>query len=209
MPANLMPPPEARTVVSDGFVLEIAPDSLKVCKQNAGMIRGLFSYLKTRKTVWALLIVVTVSLTIFKILIAILNLVDALYFSPDWASSLPIVFFLILLYIRSLSANKYFRCDRNMLEVVAEARGKQTITPYSKVQVRRSRYGVVSFGKYSGDNGILFDAETKTVKILCGLRPPEAQMILRELNRLGYDVEWDVGMPMMVEMELERRKRGM
>jgi len=41
--------------------------------------------------------------------------------------------------------------------------------------------------------------------MLDGLEIIEAQRLLSELKRLGYDTVYDVGMPMAVEMALERR----
>jgi phosphoribosylformylglycinamidine (FGAM) synthase PurS component len=52
----------------------------------------------------------------------------------------------------------------------------------------------------------MFNVDGKKKKILYGLEAPEAEPILRALSHLGIDTVHDPGMPMIIEMALERRK---
>jgi hypothetical protein len=53
---------------------------------------------------------------------------------------------------------------------------------------------------------LICEAAGKRIKMLYGLKSVEANKILNELQRLGFDVSRDPGMPMMVEMEEAHRR---
>ena len=67
------------------------------------------------------------------------------------------------------------------------------------------QFTVFSSGRYGTTCGLAFTVQSQKVKVLSGLKVVEAQKILIELGRLGFDAPCAVAMPMMVEMELERR----
>jgi hypothetical protein len=63
----------------------------------------------------------------------------------------------------------------------------------------------IRFGKVK--RILTFLAGGKLVKCLPGLKCVEAQLILNELERMGFDVVRDPEMPTMVQVEQSRRKR--
>lgn len=68
------------------------------------------------------------------------------------------------------------------------------------------RFGEVGVSKYGAVYGLRFEANGKRFKCLRGLKSIEAQIILRELERLGVSISNDPSMPGMVEQEKPRRK---
>lgn len=92
-----------------------------------------------------------------------------------------------------------------MIRVVcSKVRGTRS---FPRECVKRIRFGQVAYSRYGGTTGLIFTVDGKQEKILYGLECIEAQKILDELQRLGYDIVRDVGMRMMVEMAESRRKR--
>jgi len=128
-------------------------------------------------------------------------------------SDKPLLILLLLAVVFGLSylmpmfiGKKALHCTRNSIEVVNLVRGvERSRRSYPKAEVGQIRYSAVSYSKYGAVNGIVFEAAQKKVKSLSGLECPEAQIILKEFDRLGFKVFHDVGMPMLVEMALERR----
>jgi hypothetical protein len=99
------------------------------------------------------------------------------------------------------------RCTRDGLAVIDVFHGRKTKTRFfPRAEVRRVRFGAVSYSKYGATCGLIFTAADKSIKTLSGLKCIEAQEILDELQRLGYNVVHDPTMPMMIEMERARRK---
>jgi hypothetical protein len=99
------------------------------------------------------------------------------------------------------------RCTRESLDVVDIVHGRIRRTrSFPQSEVKRVRFAAVSYSKYGAITGLVFTAAGKNIKTLYGLKCVEAQQILYEIQRLGYDVEHDVAMPMMVEMEQSRCK---
>ena len=102
--------------------------------------------------------------------------------------------------------SKDLHCTRDTLEVIQVARGKvRNKWLFPKSSVKAIGFAPVSYSKYGSTCGLVFKVQGKKVKTLVGLECPEAQIILQQLDRLGFDVVNDVAMPMMVEMALERR----
>jgi len=98
------------------------------------------------------------------------------------------------------------RCTHQVLEVIDVRRGRTVQTSsYSRAEVNGIKFGAVAYSRYGAQCGLIFEVAGKRIKMLYGLKCVEAQKILHELQNLGFDVCLDVGMPMMVEMELSRR----
>ena len=118
---------------------------------------------------------------------------------------LTAIFGLSLLF-NYLSGTNNLHCTRENIEVI-RARRNKVIGKwlFSRSLVRQVRWAAVSYSRYGSTCAIVFNVEGKKVKTLRGIECPEAQTVLNELKRLGYDVEIDVGMPMMVDMALGRR----
>lgn len=117
-------------------------------------------------------------------------------------------FVLVVLILRYTFVETHnLRCTRDNLEVIDLVRGRTRKTRvFLRTAVREIRFGPVSYGRYGAVCGLIFTVADEKVKVLSGLQCVEAQKILDELQRLGYDTVRDVGMPMMVEMEESRRK---
>jgi hypothetical protein len=177
-------PDSTEVRVSGGFRIEISPDELVVSE--------------ARSTEASFAIYLTYGVLFLFILY---KLVLTNRFLPFFALLLAIVVRYLFVGIHNL------RCTRETLEVIDifHGRAKQTKF-YTRSEVKTIRFGAVSYSKYGGIGGLIFEAAGKRIKTLYGLKCAEAQDILDELQRLGFDVYRDPGMPMMVEMELSRRK---
>lgn len=116
-----------------------------------------------------------------------------------------------LSYSIAMFAGQYaIHCTRDSFEVIKMVRGlERNRKTYPRMEIGQITYAPVSYSRYGAVNGIVFKAAGKKMKTLGGLDCPEAQTILKELDRLGFDVLHDVGMPMLVEMALERRNSWM
>jgi hypothetical protein len=119
-----------------------------------------------------------------------------------------VVIFLAVAILRYLLVGIHnLRCTRDGLDVIDVFHGRKEKTRlFPRAEVKRVRFGAVSYSKYGATCGLIFTAAGKNIKTLSGLKCIEAQEILDELQRLGYDVVHDPAMPMMVEMEQSRRK---
>ena len=98
------------------------------------------------------------------------------------------------------------RCTRETVEVTDILSGRVKRTSYARTEVKEVRFGTVSVASYGAVNGLIFEVADKPITTLFGLRPIEAQRILDELQRLGFKVYSDPGMPMMVDIEKSLRK---
>lgn len=98
------------------------------------------------------------------------------------------------------------RCTRETVEVTDILPGRVKRTSYARTEVKEVRFGTVSIARYGSVNGLIFEVADKSIKTLYGLRSIEAQRILDELQRLGFRVYSDPGMPMMVDIEKSIRK---
>jgi len=98
------------------------------------------------------------------------------------------------------------RCTRTRLEVTDIDLGRiwrRRIFP--KKQVGEIEFGGIGM-TIGSRRGLSFVADGKRVRIFPGLKAPEAQRILAELKRLGFDTVRDPSMLHMVELEQTRRK---
>jgi hypothetical protein len=128
---------------------------------------------------------------------------------PDIATSgigvwLVIVLFAVCGWL--FSGHNDLHCTSERMDVIRMVRGQmKNKRTFLKESVMKIRFALVRYSQYSPTCGLVFYVAGKKIKTLEGLESPEAQTILRELDRLGFDVVHDVGMPMMVEMALEKR----
>ncbi len=192
-------PDSVEVVATGGFRIEIRPDELTVTPDGTAFAA------KPEKSAFGVVLVWLVCICIggdflFKIVPEI---------AEGHYSSLLVLLALVACSVFWLyfGWDDKLHCTRESLEVINISRGKvRRARAFQKTDVMQIQFGAVSFSKYGAINGLIFKAAGRKVKIFSGLKSPEAQKILDELHRLGYDVLRDVGMPMMVEMELERRK---
>jgi hypothetical protein len=79
------------------------------------------------------------------------------------------------------------------------------VLSFPKNEVTRFQY-VDGFNPFSGRSSYLcFSVGERSVKCLPGLKCVEAQLILNELERMGFDVVNNPAMSGMVQMEQSRR----
>ncbi|HEX8812225.1 MAG TPA: hypothetical protein VF742_09565 [Terracidiphilus sp.] len=186
-----------KTIVDGGFRIEIKPDELTVTADNKAWGKGKPTaprYISLAGTLVLACVILMdwstgpannelISLTVFILLVA------------------------IGLLIHYFQGTSNIHCTRENLEVIrARPRRPAESRLFPRPQIQQIRFGAVAYGKYSAVMGIVFNVNGKKIKTLRGIEIPEAQTVLNELKRLGYDTLIDVGMPMAVEMALERRK---
>lgn len=172
------------TQVSGGFRLEVSSDEFSVAEATS-----------TRTRLWTSLLYAVVFGYI---------LVSAA-FSASSIITIGVLFLAGALQYLFVGVHN-LRCTRDYLQVIDVIRGRTTRTrSFLRTEVKDIRFGAVSFSRYGSIGGLIFEVAGKKIKALYGLRCIEAQKILDELQRLGFDVCRDVGMPMMIEMERSRR----
>lgn len=168
--------------ISGGFRIEISPDELTVTEFTSARTR-LWVYLTYAVVFCCLLVSAGRSSEIFLLLLL-------------GAS----VFRYLFVGVHNL------RCTRENLEVIDIFYGRTRRTrSYKRNDVSGTRFGAVSLSKYGPTGGLIFEVAGSRIKALYGLRCVEAQKVLDELQRLGFDVCRDPGMPMMIEMDQSRR----
>jgi phosphoribosylformylglycinamidine (FGAM) synthase PurS component len=152
---------------------------------------------------------------VFVAIVAVVLAINLLFSTVPLLIDRPLGILLVAAFIfvpgvlwARLRGTNNLHCTRQNLEVIRLIRGRETgrwLFPCALV--KQIRYAAVSYSKYGSTFALVFTVEGKKVKVLRGIECPEAQIILRELHRLGFDVVQDIGMPMMVEMALERRDK--
>jgi hypothetical protein len=183
MAETTSPPTELQT--SGGFRIQISQEGLSATQDNS-LISRFMLYL----------------------FYCFLFLYAVYAFQFQRANFVPVlIVFAIFLPGFLLSQDHNLRCTRNALEVIDVLHGRTRRTrSFQRSEIKDIRFGVVSpFSKYSSC-GLIFTVAGKNIKSLYGLKCVEAQKILNELQRLGYDVSFDPDMPMAVEMEQSRRQ---
>jgi hypothetical protein len=180
---------QPEVLIGGGFRIEIAGDELNVTADKSRTATQFGPYLVAAFALCAFVLKVTVSHDFFSV-------------------ALVGTFFVVVFGMQYfLARDRNLRSTRDTLQVVEMQRGNVSkTTSYGRSDVGQITFGGVSYSKYGATCGLIFRSGGNRVKMLYGLKCVEAQKILGELDRLGYDVEHDVGMPMMVEIELERRK---
>ena len=169
-------------LVSGGFRIESSPDEITVTEAKSR--ESYFRYLVIAVFIGYLIIVVLAQPSSFWILLLVAA--GGLW---GWFRGVHNV-----------------RCTRETVEVTDILPGRVKRTSYARTEVKEVRFGTVSIARYGSVNGLIFEVADKSIKTLYGLRSIEAQRILDELQRLGFRVYSDPGMPMMVDIEKSIRK---
>lgn len=174
----------AQVHISGGFRIEISPDELSIAQAASNRAR-LCMYL-----LYALVFCCVVV-------------------TAGWSPSSLIIIGVVLVagLFRYLFVGVHnLHCTRGKLEVIDVIRGRtKRVRSYPLTEIKGITFGAVSFSRYGATGGLIFEVGEKRIKALYGLKCIEAQKVLDELQRLGFDVCRDVGMPMMIEMEQSRR----
>jgi hypothetical protein len=185
-------------IFEGGFRIDIEPDQLTVVR-DAGAAAPSTGTIAVR-----LLAVVCVVAVALKILF------DAV---PAFGNSPPSVlaFVVILIGIGVLwawhSKADNIHCSRKRLEIVRAVRGRIAARrAFPRSHIRQIGFTAISWSTSGPRFAIVFKVNGREVEVLRGIESPEAQTVLRELDRLGYDVDFDVGMPTLVQMAIERRR---
>jgi len=185
-----------KIITDGGFRIEIKLDSLTVTADKKAWNKGNLA----ASQIIALIGIIAVACIIF---------IDWLT-SPTSKNLILLAVFVLFAAIGLLS--RYFQgtnnihCTRGNLEVIQVRPRRAAVSLlFPRSQVQQIRLGALAYGKYQAVMGIVFNASGKKIKTLRSIELPEAQTVLNELKKLGYDTVIDVGMPMAVEMALERR----
>jgi hypothetical protein len=187
----------AETIRAGGFVIEVAPDSVRVA---ADKIALSLSKNAGAKKVFRAILYGCFALFVVSEIASLIEHRQSTFFLGFAA------IFGVSLLIAAHKSKSDIDCTRDSFRVIRKVRGKTTGTQiFSKSQVGVIKYATFSASQYGSICGLLFVVDGKKVKVLSGLEIPEAYRILGELDRLGYQVLRDVGMPMAVEMAQERR----
>lgn len=189
--------PEPKVIASGGFRIEIRPGELTVTHDR-----------RAWKPVNRSALIRVLRIILFAVLACsvLIQVVSGINGGDLGGLAVVAVIFLIALTFAMRRGDNNIHCTRDCLEVMTVLKGKlKRKRSFPTQAVKKIRFGAVSISQYSATCGLIFEAEGKKTKTLAGLESPEAQIILKELDSLGFDIEHDVGMPMMVEMALERR----
>jgi hypothetical protein len=185
-------------VVSGGCRIEIAPDQVSATRSRSAWALG---------EKWVLRYILTVAGCAFMIFISISNAISRSS-HPLLVSAMITIALLAVAWVLALLRGKVnLRCTREYLELTRVRRGRVLrVRSFLRTEVERIQFVDGSFF-HSGARGSLgFIASGKKYEVLNCLLSVEAQKIIDECARLGYDVVRDIGMPMMIEMERSRRK---
>jgi len=198
----------AETLTTGGFRIEIRPDELTVVAEPLFLAK-----LKNWNRKLRLVGLASLFVPIFCIielvespptLSSLHDLPAMLKSSGPEPASLRWVFPLLWLVMIALSllgamlkGHDTLRCTRDEIEVIHTFRGRvRRQRSFSKAAVKRVQLGSAH---------LMFYVSGKRTQCLLGLKSIEAQRILSELRRLGFDAVDDIGMPMAVEIEQASR----
>lgn len=191
--------PKAVTTVCDGgFRIEIGPEELIVARD------GKAATPRTGTAVFVVFLILSAVVICFKLL-------------PDSFASfvnapltvLVVAGVLVWLVVRwtQQARTDNLHCTPKSLGVIRVMRGRESEKRmFARTRVRAINFTAVSWSTSGPTFALVFKVDGKEIEVLRGIESPEAQTVLRELQRLGYDVEFDVGMAMMVQMAIERRR---
>lgn len=119
---------------------------------------------------------------------------------------LPPVFLAYFIVSQAIAIANNIRCTPETLQVIRITRGKEKESwSFPREEVGPISYTVFSSSRYGSTCGLQFAVQSQRVRVLSGLEIIEAQLLLNELSRLGYEVVRDIAMPMAVEIAKERR----
>lgn len=127
----------------------------------------------------------------------------------SFLSAILILLFLLIIFqiVLSLGSREVVSFTNEKLEIDNIEFGyRWRHRSFQKLDVKQVEFAAVGFSKYGTITGLAFRDNGGRVKILRGLRSVEAQKILMEIRRLGFDIVSDPAMQMMVEIEQSRRK---
>jgi hypothetical protein len=115
---------------------------------------------------------------------------------------LPLTLALGVLYSGTVNLS----CTQDKVQTTWMRLGKvKRVLSFPKNEVTRFQY-VDGFNPFSGRSSYLcFSVGERLIKCLPGLKCVEAQLILNELERMGFDVVSNPAMSGMVQMEQSRR----
>ncbi len=188
---------QTETVLSAGFRIETTPSSIRVTADKTALS------LPEKSTLNALKRAIPIVLSAVLSVDVLINAFDSGRFAP----LIPLPAILALGYLSSqFRAKDDIVCTRESFQVIRKLRGKVVgESTFPKHLVGPIRFATFSASRTGSVCGLLFSVEGKKVKSLAGLEIVEADLILRNLDRLGYSVVRDVSMPMAIEMAKERR----
>jgi hypothetical protein len=107
---------------------------------------------------------------------------------------------------RLLGGRQTLLCTRNRLELTDADFGRiWRRRAYTRKGIEEIAFRPPGF-TIGARSGLSYLVAGKRVKVFSGLRAPEAERILTELKRLGFDTVHDPQMLLLVEMEQTRRK---
>ena len=124
-------------------------------------------------------------------------------FSLIWPAG-PIICVLIFLYPRPID----LRCTSELVQVMRRSRGRVThIRSFPVADVKRIQDIAETLPWLDAPGCLGFFAAGKRVTCLPGLKCIEAEWVLDKMQRMGFHVQYDPGLPEMIEKEQSRRRR--
>jgi hypothetical protein len=148
-------------------------------------------------------------ISIIWMLPATLNNQSLIPLSMIWMELIVLPIFPLLIVWETLySGTVNLKCTRDTIQTTRMVFGKvRRILSFPKSEVTRFQY-VDGFNPLNGRSGYLsFFVGERLFKCLPGLKCVEAQLILNELERMGFDVVNNPAMSGMVQIERSRRQR--
>jgi hypothetical protein len=122
-------------------------------------------------------------------------------------ANLVLVVILITFFIALRKGKMKLRCTPDVIEVIDLYRGRVRKTySYARSEVKKLQYDA-RLSILSESGSLVFNVRGERMRCFSRLKCLEAQRILDELRRMGYDIVRDPGMKMSMEMEQTRRKR--
>jgi hypothetical protein len=209
----------AELVTAGGFRIEIRPEELLVNADRTAFDRN------AKKRNWMLFVLWVVfifvpNLSLFTTLefphsLSSLRRMPTLLFTmpPEqqalrWFCSLLVLAILIVsLLLASWRGQKTLRCTPDHLEIIHAFHGRiRRRQSFAKSEVKSIQYDEGTSIISANSGRLRFIAGKRNYQCLLGLKSLEAQRILDELRKMGFDAIRDPALPMMLEMEQSRRK---
>jgi hypothetical protein len=105
-----------------------------------------------------------------------------------------------------LGGRQVLRCTRGRMEIIDIDFGRVWRRRFfARTKVREIVFGAAGF-TLGSRRGLSFLTAGKRVRLFPGLKAPEAERVLNEMKRLGFEVVRDPHLVRMVELEQTRRK---
>ena len=186
-----------RTTRTGGFQIEVSGFSIRVTKDSTAHARNGMSKLRQ------------VLLNVFSVLILVAFIVNWIQKTQRVSPVLILVFTLVILipHVQSFFTVNNIYATPDVLQVIRVTNRRVNGTwSFPRQEVGPIRFIELSASQYGSTCGLQFKVGTEEVRVLSGLKAPEAQKIMIELERLGYEAPRDISMPMAAEIELDRRQ---